>query len=417
MAELHRLVADAKAKSKPSELTDALVALGRELAAEDFDNAVRLLTAVADMPTKSALCRGAFEYEGAADGRRAFDAAIRLDPLSATAQAAQPGASRNRTVFAEALTAAMRGWASVSPSAAAAALTDVPRSQQLSMAKVVYGVWAAKDAPAAINSAAALDPEYQVGVLPAICINWAAQSPGPAWDYVAALPADTLPGQEQLLTSIATAWAEQDPSAAVAAIDRDVQDDKRYAAILDRMVQELSTKRPENAAALFASLPGLYERQPSVMTAAVRNWVVADAGAASEWATGVQLEVVRFMAIRTVATYWAMRDDAKALAWAQRITDDLAHAEALSSIAAQIGERKATAATDWMTSLPDEYTRCRVLASYVSARLRKAGDTSVATALGRLGAGEAMDSPSLRALVEASRAPKAEKDALLTLLQ
>jgi hypothetical protein len=414
MGELYRLLSELKT-AQGADLNSNLAALGRQLALEDFDNALRLMRAVSDYHTRLGLARGIFELRGVVNGAEAFRIAMGFNPGD---DDGIPNArrSQDRQFFYESMVAALRGWSFTNPAAAAAALSSVPADYAAAAAAVVYGEWGKSDPWAALAAAQTAAPAIRTQVAPAIVRNWAQSDPASAWDYTVRQTEAQFPGRSRLLAAIAATWAEVDVAAALRRVDDTLTDDAEYAEVVEGMAQTLFRKSPENAATLFAAVPGLYQKQPGILVRAIESWTREAPAAAALWAEDAPRGEVRDIAIKGVAAYWAQKDFDAAFAWAGRFGAQVDRAYALSNIALQQGERYPGRDASWILREADDFVRARAVAGYISGAVRRGGDAQVAEALRRHIGGDAIDPLYIETALSRARISEELRASLLDFL-
>jgi hypothetical protein len=418
MAEFLRRLSQIKSATGTGGGDEALAALGREIALEDFANALKLMAAISDTGMRLGICRGIFELGGATNPTEALRQARLLAPAaSADPAAGRVETARAKQLYFEALRSTLRGWTGLDPAAAAAQISEMPLEYQAALAETVYGAWAKSNPETALRGVEALPAPMRSQALSQVCQSWAEQDAPAAWAYTANLPADSLPGRAQILANIATAWARQDVRSAVVAVGQSLPDQGLYAWTLDRMVKGLAAKTPDKAAEMFAVVPGLVQRQGDTLTAALGLWATKDAAAAAEWAVAVEEPEVQGLAVKAVASYWASRDPAAAMTWASTLTDPVQRAYALSNVAVQQGQKNPEASLDWIDRQPDPFVRGRCLAGYVMGRLRGSGDGQAAYALRDVIMSDQIDFNVVIETVQQAKISDAEKNALIALLQ
>lgn len=416
MADLLRKLAAIKSQGASVNVREEFQELGRELAREDFDNALRLLNAVSDFFTKSNLCRGIFEERALTDPRSAMEAARAMNPGERTTATAARHLQKQRVYF-EALIATMKGWSYSNPAEAASALAELPEDYQLTAANEIYTAWAASDPEAAITAMDQLTPEAQRRILPEVLNGWAESSPADAWDFVLSLPEGTIAAENLVLANIATTWAEQDPIAAVQRVDRTLTEDRQYADVLERTTRQLATQSPATAAALLSAVPGMYERQSALLSTTLRTWVGSDPVAAADWVGGIVDPGMKSRAVKVTAAYWGTQDAEAALAWANSLDDGISRAYALSNVAVQQGRRNPTQSPDWLYEIDGEFAQARAVAGYIMGRVQRAGDRGTTEALREMISRDTLDFTVVQELLLDAEVSDDERRELLGLVQ
>ncbi|MDP6523916.1 MAG: hypothetical protein QGH15_06815 [Kiritimatiellia bacterium] len=413
--EFLRRFAAIKAVSDMQKRKDALKALGRELALEDFGNALRLMKALSDYINKLYICMGIFETKGALDPQEALRQANALDPGPRTGGSSVSHA-RNSRVYMEAIRSAVKGWASTDPAAASKYLGELPSNLEASTAVGVYGVWAQSDPQGALRSAAGLSDELRAMIMPQIYKNWVVYDAKEAWTYVFNLPDGELASRPRMLTTIAIAWADEDLTEAVEWISQTVTDDAEYTVMLSSMARGLTSASPDSAARMYASIPGLFERNPDALSGTVRNWVRKDPEAAAQWSLDVGLDSVRPTAIKAVASHWAASNLTSAREWAEGLQNEMDKAYALSNVAVQQGQKTPGGSTEWIMQIPDAFTQHRTIAGYVMGRLKGSKNTTQARALQHMVMTDVIDMNVVDDIIRGSKLKDDEKQALLDML-
>jgi len=410
-----RKLAETKAIPNIKARREAMKDLGRELALEDFDNAMRLMKALSDYLNKLYICQGVFETKGTLDPQEAIRQAKALDPGPRTGGSSIKHA-RNTRVYMEAIRSAVHGWASADPEAAAEYLATMPEAIAKSTASGLYGTWAKSDPQGALRSVGGLSEEMQSLVLPNIYRNWVVYDAKEAWTHVFNLSASELPSRSGVLATIALAWAEEDLNGAVEWINQTVTDDSEYSAMLSNMARGLLSSNPEKAARMYASIPGLHESNPDLLNGTLRKWVNSAPEAAAQWSLEVDLEGVRPTAIKGVASHWAQKDPKAARAWALGLSDEMDKAYALSNVAAQQGIKSPKDSTDWIMQIPDAFTQHRTIAGYVMGRLKRSRNTLHAKALQQMIMTDVIDMNVVDEQIRSSSMNDDEKQVLLDML-
>lgn len=416
MSQLLRKLSEIRGKGYNSETHGKLVELGRELAREDFDNAIQLMKAVSDSGGRTALCQGIFEYQATVNPQAAIAEAMKLNPGDAKTGRFLANYSRDKRVFDTAITSALKGWAQTSPQNAAAYINQLPESNRHAAAIAVYGMWGQSDPASALRMASALPEVTQRSVLPQICRSWAETNPQAAWSYVVQQDTGLINNRTDLLADIASRWTAADLNSALSWMDTSIQDDKLYTEIMQKTTRKLSGQNPETAATLLGIVPGLYELQPHLLSASMHAWVRKDPSAAAAWAAGVELDAVRSMAIKTVSSFWAGEDFDKAFTWATSLNDSMSRAYALSNVALRQGKTSPDKSTDWIYSIGNEFEQARTIAGYVLGRVSRSKDGAASRDLRNLIMSDTIDFNAIQDSLLKSKLSDEEKQQLLDML-
>ena len=271
----------------------------------------------------------ALEEIAATDHRRAF------------ALAATETNWRRRTLLCN---AALRGWASTDPNAAAQFALTLPEAER-------------REAVTALFSGASNNPTIAATLAAAIC----AQDPALAEDHGRAL-IDTLAevGAYSVLTQFAAndtsghsadwlhvafgKWAEREPAAALQALDSLPTPTARQAAF-QGLVLGWSMADPHELATYAVSLPA-GENRSLAMQQALTQWMTHDPDAATQWVMRFDPGTEFDLSAATVATSPKLiaQQPAIALGWAQSILEPALRESTLTTLAHEwAGQNRAAA--------------------------------------------------------------------------
>ena len=325
------------------------------------------------------------------------------DPVAAWSEAIAAHGSKPDAAGREALWRIAQRWADSNPRAAVAAVAALPASaQRQSWLSTLVRHWAQVDLAATTAWAEALPRSpARSSLLANVAGVIAADAPHEAIAF-----AETLDGnaRRQAIGTALNAWAEQDPAAAMAALDeidhRDMRDYWRRQ-IAGRWVDQDAhatwewalSQPPSRARAMLLWIPlgaiaqtdpleaiGLAEslrgrERVEAITMALGAWASTDVRAAANWAA--RSDNVdpgeRDGRLRTVLGTWARDDPLAALAWVE--ASDLSSGPAVSAVARHYAARSPRQAMDWVLSQPLGVQR-QAIGGVVNAWARDAPQTA-----------------------------------------
>jgi hypothetical protein len=249
--------------------------------------------------------------------------------------------------------AVFRVWAEENPSAAAAGVSSLPPSYNLSRAQfAIAGAWAAQDPDAALAWVKTLPAgPTQNNAMKSVLQTMSAVDPASAASYAINLPADS--SRDNLLSNIAYSWAQQDPAGLLTWADDNLTGTAFDTAAITAL-QQMSNTNPEAAATTLAQLS-----DPNVVNKAIpalaTNWAKQDPQAAMAWAQSLSPDFgsLRNSAIANAFNAWATADPAASGSYIQQ---NLAGDPAFGKLAAQVvdswGNTDPQAALRWAQQLP-----------------------------------------------------------------
>lgn len=324
------------------------------------------------------------------------------DPVAAWSEAIAAHGSKPDAAGREALWRIAQRWADSDPRAAVAAVAALPASaQRQSWLSTLVRHWAQVDLAATTAWAEALPRSpRRASLLANVAGVIAADAPHEAIAF-----AETLDGnaRRQAIGAALNAWAEQDPAAAMAALDemgRDIRDHWRRQ-IAGRWVDQdahatwewalsqppsraramllwiplgaIARTDPLEAIALAGSLRG--RERVEAITMALGTWASTDVRAAANWAARSNNvdPGERDGRLRTVLGTWARDDPLAALAWVE--ASNLSTGPAVSAVARQYAARSPRQAMDWVLSQPLGVQR-QAIGGVVNAWARDAPQTA-----------------------------------------
>lgn len=379
----------------------AFVELGKEIGAEDFDNALLLAGGVSDAATRNWLYRGIFNVYAAANPVEALRAAEALYK-SGTGTSNRTRQMERRRDYDVALIVVISQWAAVDPAAALAYAKETPPRLRGRAQIAAYGAWAENDATAALGSIANLDAKMQKSFIPAVFKGWARRDPEGAARYALSLEDSALlPKIHQgIAAGFLAEWGTQDPTSAVEwavrAFPPEVQQH-----VLPQLYSRWAKSNPERAAyhALLLN-EELFAGKMSVIGTILRQWSESDVDAALAWAdqtltsdhdyvaaisavthslryedplraaklleripfsyaddTAGASEMVRLMAV------WSRKDPRAAAAWAIAVDNRALKTVAIKTLAANWTSRDYGQALNWAASLSDPDMRAYALSN------------------------------------------------------
>lgn len=332
------------------------------------------------------------------------------DPVAAWNEAVATHGSQPDAAGAEALWRIAQRWADSDPRAAVAAVAALPQStQRWSWLSTLVKHWARLDLAAASTWAEALPPTPErASMLASVAGVIAEDAPLEAMAFAEALTGNA---RRQAIGAALDAWAEHDPSAAMAALDevgdhatRSIWQHQiagRWASqdahatwewilaqppssarvrLLWIPLGRIAQTDPLEAVALAESLRGR-ERGEAVMMA-LGTWASNDARAAANWAARAQ-DVDpsgRDDHLRHVLGIWAREDPLAALAWVE--ASNLSSWRAVSAVAGPYATRNPRQAMNWVLSQPVDVQR-QAIAGVVRAWARDAPQAA-SRAVGRI---------------------------------
>lgn len=332
------------------------------------------------------------------------------DPVAAWSEAVATHGPQPDATGAEALWRIAQRWADSDPHAAIAAVAALPHStQRRSWLSTLIKHWARLDLAAASTWAEALPPTPERSSLLANVAGVIAEdAPLEAIAFAEALTGNA---RRQAIGAALDAWAEHDPSAAMAALDevgdhttrsrwqqqiasrwanRDAHatwewalgqsPSRARARLLSIPLGIIAQTDPLEAVALAESLRGRERGEAMIM--ALATWASNDARAAANWAA--RAENVdpsgRDDRLRNVLDMWAREDPLAALAWIEG--SKLSSGRAVSAVAGRYANRNPRQAMNWVLSQPVGIQR-QAIAGVVSAWARDEPQAA-ARAVGRI---------------------------------
>lgn len=332
------------------------------------------------------------------------------DPVAAWNDAVATHGSQPDATGREALWRIAQRWADSDPRAAVAAVAALPASmQRQSWLSTLIKHWARVDLAAASTWAEALPPTPErAGLLANLAGVIAEDAPLEAIAFAEALTGNA---RRQAIGSALFAWAEQDPSAAMAALDEvgdhimrmgwQQQIAGRWASqdahatwewalaqppsrarvrLLWIPLGRIAQTDPLEALVLAEGLRGR-ERGEAVMMA-LGTWASNDARGAANWAA--RAEDVdpsgRDDHLRHVLSIWAREDPLAALAWVE--ASNLSSWRAVSAVAGQYANQNPRQALSWVLSQPVGIQR-QAIGGVVRAWAREAPQAA-SRAVGRI---------------------------------
>lgn len=367
-----------------------LVELGKELAAENFDNALLLAGDVSDTVVKKWLYEGIFGLHALSNPAAALRAARELDPD-------RQGYSESQRLektkeYYTALLAVMGGWAATDPAAALAYVEEIPQRISGKAMISVYGVWAESDPGLALENAGEITGGIRAPVLAAVFSGWARHDPAAAASYAVGLDephllpkiyngiakgflatwnrqapratadwaAEIFPEEvlDHVLPDMYLRWAESDPMEAAQhalQLNRNYEIDiestlgnvlKQWAeSNLDQAVDWIDQTFPEDEDYIWAvsSLIDTMRYKNPGKTAELLEQVPFTYADGTPGAT----EVAKLMA------FWCRKDPDAARAWAESIENWDLRVAAIESLAATWTSRKYDEALSWAQGISD----------------------------------------------------------------
>ncbi len=176
--QLLRWINDIQAK-KNIDISREYRELGKDICAENLNNALNLVRTISDNFIRSQIYAGIFEELAYNDPQQALAIAESLNP------AKNP---HDRTVsindYETALIESLKGMAELYPDKAIAYVNNIKsKNLQLSAQRAIYEGWGKNDAESALKSAESLDDSQQKMIIPLIFKGWATRDALAAAQY------------------------------------------------------------------------------------------------------------------------------------------------------------------------------------------------------------------------------------------
>ncbi|MGH8243675.1 MAG: hypothetical protein ACRETY_10025, partial [Steroidobacteraceae bacterium] len=182
--------------------------------------------------------------------------------------------------------------------------------------------------------------------------------------------------------SVVQAWAEQDPHAAIQAIEAlHSRSDRQQ--FLQHAVQSWAQKNAREAVEWIFERPPSYERT-QFLTNALIALVMKEPSAAMALIERL-LPAERQQVVPNVLLNWGIRDPHAAAAWAEKHDDGQMHRDALSMIASTYAARDPEEALRWVATLSEEHSRS--IMGQVIQQIAQSDPEWASSLLGQLGDG------------------------------
>lgn len=140
------------------------------------------------------------------------------------------------------------------------------------------------------------------------------------------------------------------------------------------MVVGLGSQSPERAASLLESMAAS-RVQTSAIEVFVQNWLPQQPQEAMNWATKIEDQGTRELAIGVVSENLGMQGMIKeGLTWALSLEDSGNRDNAAKSLAGQWAQRDPAAAYDWFAELPDEGSQLMIMPELIQNVMLDRGD-------------------------------------------
>jgi len=386
----------------------AFVELGKEIGAEDVENALLLAGGVSDATTRNWLYRGIFNVYAAADTAAALRAAEALNK-GGTGTSNRTRQMERRRDYDVVLIVIIRQWASADPAAALAYAKETPARLRGRAQVAAYGAWAENDAAAALESIANLDVGMQKSFIPAVFKGWARRDPEGAARYALSLEDSALLSKihQGIAVGFLAEWGTQDPTFAVEwavrAFPPEIQQH-----VLPQLYSRWAKSNPEQAAyhALLLN-EELFAGKMSVIGTILRQWSESDADAALAWADQTLTSDQDYVAAVSAVTHslryedplraarlleripfsyadgtagasetarlmavWSRKDPRAAAAWAIAVDNRALKIVAIKSLAASWTSHDYNQALNWAASLSDSDMRAYALSNVALRQAR-----------------------------------------------
>lgn len=376
----------------PGKKRVAVIELGREIAAENFENALSLAGGIADATTRNWLYEGMFSMQARSHPAAALRAAEALNPERGGGTAAGARRGEPRKDYYTALLATMESWAAVDPAAAMKHVEQMPADLVDRALISVYGAWAESDPGSAIEKAAEITRGIRVPVLHAIFSGWAKHDAAGAVRYAAGMDdPSVLPRiYKGIAEGFLSTWDRQDPrSAADWAIDAFPK------AVIDRVLPEMYARwaesDPESAARHVLQIDR--GREVDVRSAfgnIMKQWAESDLDGAVAWidrgfpndedymwAVSSLTETMRYKnpvktaellermpftyadetpgasEVAKLMAFWNRKDSPSAVQWVENLTHRDLQIVAVKSLAANWTSQNYEEALAWASSMAD----------------------------------------------------------------
>jgi hypothetical protein len=170
--------------------------------------------------------------------------------------------------------------------------------------------------------------------------------------------------RQQELFAVAHAWAQQDPQAAIRAIES-LRDRRQREMLLQIALQSWSQKSPREAAEWILARPPSQQRL-QLLAESLGAYVAKAPSAAMEMLERLSPSEKQMM-VPQVLMNWAGTDPRAAAAWLEKQDDSEVHRRAYMFIATAFAEQDSDEALRWAASLPEE--RAQEVMSQVIQRI------------------------------------------------
>jgi hypothetical protein len=195
--------------------------------------------------------------------------------------------------------------------------------------------------------------------------RWAEQDPVSASSALPEIPAEA---KREAITRVASAWARQSSSDAVAWA-RQLPDENSKVIAISGIVAEIANTQPSTALSLAVEIPASPTRDELVSTA-VRKWASDTPAAALAWARELNEPELRERTLASIAPSMAETDPAAAAEVAAALPPGQQQEKAVLGVVERWGLKDPEAARAWVARFPDGTFKERALSSLARVRER-----------------------------------------------
>ena len=390
-ADLLARLSDLESLPNGQKRMQALLALGKMLGSEHFENALALAGAVSNPSTRNLLYQGIFAVQAARDPRAALQAAQQLAPGLMRTGSSSTYRERQRD-HETAVIAALRELARVAPAEAIAFLDRSDARLRGRARHVVYEGWGHYDHEAALARLTTLPEKDQAALVPAVFLGWAQTDAAAAAAYADGLEDGSIKNRiiKNIAQGVLSTWDPENPAEranwAVTALPESAQQ-----AVLTQVYNRWAQADPAAAAThLLASRAGTGESGTAMLSAITRQWAQRDPDAALAWVDKTFTDDAAYVAlvqsvthgvryknpakaaellqkipftygpdsvgaseVQGLMAFWSRKDSGAAIAWTDSLEDRPLRIVATKTLASSMASKDFNKAMDWAGGIDD----------------------------------------------------------------